>query len=128
MQQHAEWGIPFAAHGSGLSEQVDDRINRARDALAAPEHVAGPYDVVFMSWGALRWISDFPAFARIVANFLVPGGVFYAVDRHPLAMALDEDWTPASGSPAAMGANLAIRPDPRLDEIVCGVFVVEMRG
>lgn len=69
------------------------------DVLAAPEHVAAPYDVVYMSWGALRWISDFPAFARIVANFLVPAGVFYAVDRHPLAMALDEDWTPASGSP-----------------------------
>ena len=57
------------------------------------------YDVIYMSWGAVVWVSDFPRLARMAADLLAPGGCFYAIDGHPLCQALDETWTPGKGPP-----------------------------
>ncbi|MEM7223404.1 MAG: class I SAM-dependent methyltransferase [Pseudomonadota bacterium] len=60
---------------------------------------AARYDVIYMSWGAVIWVSDFPRLARMAADLLAPGGCFYAIDGHPLCLALDETWTPDKGAP-----------------------------
>lgn len=52
------------------------------------------FDRVFCSYGALVWLSDIEVWARGVAAILRPGGVFAAVEFHPLLLTLEQDWTP----------------------------------
>ncbi|HET8632370.1 MAG TPA: class I SAM-dependent methyltransferase [Thermomicrobiales bacterium] len=55
------------------------------DIYALPEALTGAFDTVFTSYGVLCWLPDLPAWARVIAHFLKPGGVFYIVDGHPFA-------------------------------------------
>ncbi|MBI3159705.1 MAG: methyltransferase domain-containing protein [Chloroflexi bacterium] len=48
------------------------------------------FDIVFTSYGVLTWLDDLSAWARTVAHYLKPGGVFYIVEFHPIGMMLDE--------------------------------------
>lgn len=52
---------------------------------AAPE-----FDVAFMSYGALIWMSDLDALFAAVAGVLRPGGRFVGLEFHPLALIYDE--------------------------------------
>jgi len=48
------------------------------------------YDVVYTSKGVLCWLRDLQEWGRIIANFLKPGGVFYLMECHPVAAAMEE--------------------------------------
>lgn len=60
------------------------------DVLAAADTLDSRYDIVFTTRGVLMWVSDLAAWARTCARLLRPGGVFYLLDVHPLAMVLEE--------------------------------------
>jgi SAM-dependent methyltransferase len=55
-----------------------------------PKILDGQFDIVFTSYGVLPWLHDVPAWARIAASYLKPGGVFYIVEGHPLLNALSD--------------------------------------
>lgn len=55
------------------------------DIYALPETLTGAFDIVFTSYGVLCWLPDLPAWARVIAHYLKPGGVFFIVDGHPFA-------------------------------------------
>lgn len=57
----------------------------------APRAVAGQFDVVYTGIGALCWLPDIAAWARVVAHFVRPGGRFYVVEGHPMLWSLDDD-------------------------------------
>jgi SAM-dependent methyltransferase len=40
------------------------------------------FDIVFASYDVLCWLPDFPAWARIAAGYLRPGGFLYVLDDH----------------------------------------------
>ena len=66
------------------------------DVLEAPAAMpaeAGRFDLVFTSWGTICWLPDIAAWARTVAFFLKPGGVFHFADAHPVARAFDAPGT-----------------------------------
>lgn len=48
------------------------------------------FDVVFTSHGVLTWLPDVPAWGKVVARFLRPGGRFVIVEGHPLADCFEE--------------------------------------
>ena len=48
------------------------------------------FDIVFVSWGAIEWLPDLHAWARIIARHLRPGGTFYMAEIHPFAQSLEE--------------------------------------
>ncbi|MDP3415954.1 bifunctional 2-polyprenyl-6-hydroxyphenol methylase/3-demethylubiquinol 3-O-methyltransferase UbiG [Falsiroseomonas sp.] len=50
----------------------------------------GPFDLVYVTWGALCWLPDMTRWARVVAALLAPGGALYLADSHPAMNALDE--------------------------------------
>jgi len=58
------------------------------DARAA---VAGAFDIVFTSWGALCWLPDIARWAQAAASCLGPNGVLYAVDAHPALMQHEQE-------------------------------------
>ena len=49
------------------------------------------FDIVFTSYGALNWLPDLGAWARVIARHLKPGGRFHIVEFHPIISMLDED-------------------------------------
>ncbi|MFC2079764.1 class I SAM-dependent methyltransferase [Candidatus Bipolaricaulota bacterium] len=49
------------------------------------------YDIVYTSKGVLCWLKDLQEWGRIIAHYLKPGGTFYLMESHPIAMALEEE-------------------------------------
>jgi SAM-dependent methyltransferase len=41
------------------------------------------FDIVFQSHGTHGWIADIGRWAKVVAHYLKPGGMFFIVDGHP---------------------------------------------
>jgi SAM-dependent methyltransferase len=60
------------------------------------------FDIVFVSYGVLWWLSDLRAWAQVIARHLKPGGFFYLVEDHPVAHTFVED-----------EGTTELRPDPR---------------
>ncbi len=75
---------------AGLSDRARFVCANVYDAPAALGHEA--FDVVFASFGALCWLPDLGAWARVVAACLRPGGSFHLVEFHPALMMLDESF------------------------------------
>ena len=48
------------------------------------QNLKGKFDLVFTSYGTITWLPDLDKWAKIVAHFLKPGGIFYMVDFHPM--------------------------------------------
>jgi SAM-dependent methyltransferase len=74
-----ELDIPAAFVCSNLYDLPD-----ALDARSA-------FDVVYTSNGVLGWLPDITGWARVVAHFLKPGGLFYITEIHPVAMAFENE-------------------------------------
>jgi len=55
-----------------------------------PANLGGQFDIVFTSHGVLGWLPDLEAWAKVVAHFLTPGGVFCLIDGHPFALIFDD--------------------------------------
>ncbi|MBB3999931.1 class I SAM-dependent methyltransferase [Aureimonas pseudogalii] len=50
----------------------------------APEALGERYDLAFVTWGAINWLPDIAAWARVVAAVLRPGGRLYLLEGHPM--------------------------------------------
>ena len=61
------------------------------DLYALPSVLEGQFDVVYTSRGVLGWLPDLERWARVVAHFLRPGGVFYVTEIHPVAQAFADE-------------------------------------
>ncbi len=61
------------------------------DLYELPARLEGSFDIVFTSWGALCWLPDLTRWARLVADYLAPGGLFYIAEFHPFLFALADD-------------------------------------
>lgn len=59
------------------------------DVLEVPAELDGTADLVYTGRGALGWLQDLNAWARVVARLLAPGGRFYVFEGHPLTCLLD---------------------------------------
>jgi SAM-dependent methyltransferase len=84
----------------GLSSRarfVECDLYAAREALR--QFV--PFDLVFVTWGALCWLPDIVGWARIVAFCLRPGGRLYLAEGHPAAYVFDDQ--AATNDPAKPG-------------------------
>ncbi len=55
-----------------------------------PAALAGEFDVVFTSYGAICWLPDLTRWAEVIGHFLKPGGTFYVAEIHPFSFVLDE--------------------------------------
>jgi hypothetical protein len=61
--------------------------------LEVPSELNGSADLVFTGNGALPWMSDIGAWARVVARLLRPGGRLVVVEGHPLNWVWDPEAT-----------------------------------
>jgi SAM-dependent methyltransferase len=63
-----------------ICSNVYDLANRKGAAPLEEE-----FDIVFTSNGVLCWLDDLRAWAKAIATFLKPGGLFYITDLHPIS-------------------------------------------
>lgn len=59
-----------------------------------PNNLSGQFDVVFTSEGVKAWLPDLRVWARVIAHFLKPSGVFYIHEFHPFAGVMDDEEGP----------------------------------
>ena len=45
-----------------------------------PANLDGQFDIVFTSHGVIGWLPDLDAWAKVIAHFLKPGGVFCIIE------------------------------------------------
>ncbi len=61
------------------------------DLLDTPAELDGTADLVYTGKGALCWLHDLSAWARVVQRLLKPGGRFYLFESHPFAWLFNPD-------------------------------------
>jgi SAM-dependent methyltransferase len=65
---------------------VESEVYDAVEALAPAR-----FDLVYTGVGALNWLPDIAAWAKVVARLLRPGGRLFLRDGHPMMWALDDE-------------------------------------
>ena len=91
-------GIDFSEKAIEAARRLSDLANTparfmVSEVYDAPTVVGETFDVVYTGVGAICWLPDIRGWARVVASFLEPGGVFYMREGHPVLWALDEEDT-----------------------------------
>jgi SAM-dependent methyltransferase len=89
-------GIDFSAPAIEAAQELADETNIDATFLVSnvydlPENLEGEFDIVFTGYGALNWLPDMEAWAKVAAQFVKPGGTFYLVEFHPMSMIFDDD-------------------------------------
>jgi SAM-dependent methyltransferase len=62
------------------------------DIYNLPKHLQKQFDIVFTSYGTIGWLPDLDKWAKIVAQFLKPGGRFVFVEFHPVVWMFDDNF------------------------------------
>jgi SAM-dependent methyltransferase len=79
-----------AARALARDVGVDARFIQS-NLYDAPAVLDEEFDVVYTSRGVLGWLPDIPAWARVAARFVRPGGTFYVTEIHPVAQVFAEE-------------------------------------
>lgn len=87
-------GLDFSAESLSIARDLSSRTGIAAtfvraDVLDAAEALPTGHDLVFTTGGVLMWVADLDRWAHNCRQLLRPGGVFYLLDIHPLAMVLE---------------------------------------
>lgn len=95
-------GVDFSEAAIAFARALADETSLAdrgrfvvSDVYDLPGPLAGEtFDVVYTGRGALGWLPDLDPWARAVAAFVRPGGIFYIHEGHPVLWALDDEQPP----------------------------------
>lgn len=89
-------GVDFSPTAIQAAQELSERAKLparfiCSDIYDLDQSLHDSFDIVFTSIGVLCWLRDLNAWAKIIANHLKPGGVFYIMDGHPLLYTFDEE-------------------------------------
>lgn len=62
------------------------------DIYALPDVLLESFDVVFTSYGTIGWLPDLLGWAKVINQFLKPGGQFVFAEFHPVVWMFDDDF------------------------------------
>ena len=71
----------------------DIGISKTEEAKTPPLEGGEAFDIVFTSYGTIGWLPDLNPWAKMIAERLKPGGVFYIADFHPVLWMFDDEFT-----------------------------------
>ncbi|SDW03193.1 bifunctional 2-polyprenyl-6-hydroxyphenol methylase/3-demethylubiquinol 3-O-methyltransferase UbiG [Paenibacillus sp. CF384] len=88
-------GVDFSEDAISLAERLTvetglDARFLCTDIYELPLVLDEQFDIVYTSGGVLFWLADLDKWAKIVARFLKPGGVFYLQEEHPFVNVYDD--------------------------------------
>lgn len=90
-------GVDIADKSVKLAQQLSEDTNIpakfiCSDVYNLPKVLNKKFDIIFMSYGVLCWLSDLQNWAKIIKHFLKKGGIFYISELHPFTNILSYDF------------------------------------
>jgi 2-polyprenyl-3-methyl-5-hydroxy-6-metoxy-1,4-benzoquinol methylase len=88
-------GVDFSETAIELAKELAKKTGEDVEFICSniydlPKYHQGKYDIVFTSYGVLCWLNDMDEWARIIAHYLKPEGVFLLVESHPFMWIFDD--------------------------------------
>jgi ubiquinone/menaquinone biosynthesis C-methylase UbiE len=82
-------GIDFSENAIKKAKTLNESLGTnakfiQSDIYKLPEILDEKFDIVFTSYGVIGWLPDMSKWAKIVNQFLKPGGEFIIVEFHPI--------------------------------------------
>ncbi|WP_106917673.1 class I SAM-dependent methyltransferase [Chryseobacterium aurantiacum] len=62
------------------------------DIYDLPNHLDQQFDIVYTSYGTIGWLPDLDKWAKVISQFLKPGGQFIFVEFHPVVWMFDDNF------------------------------------
>jgi SAM-dependent methyltransferase len=90
-------GLDFSPSALAVARKLAADCNAGIDFVESEVYDAvetlgpGRFDLVYTSVGAVNWLPDIAAWARVVAGLLRPGGRLFLRDGHPMMYTLDDE-------------------------------------
>lgn len=90
-------GIDLSDHAIHYAQNMAKELGTdtrfiCSDIYELPNVLNDKFDIVFTSYGVIGWLPDMEQWAKIVANYLKPGGQFVMVEFHPVVWMFDDDF------------------------------------
>ncbi|RDK84667.1 class I SAM-dependent methyltransferase [Marinirhabdus gelatinilytica] len=87
-------GVDISEEAIRLAGNLNDELEQDAhfvccNVLDTSAHISEKFDIVFTSYGTIGWLPDLQPWARMIAERLKPGGIFYIVEFHPIAWMFD---------------------------------------
>lgn len=92
-------GVDISDEAVELARNLNKELNLDAkfvccNVLDTSQFISEKFDIVFTSYGTITWLPDLKPWAKMIAERLKPGGVFYIVEFHPIAWMYDYTLTP----------------------------------
>ena len=86
-------GVDFSDRSIALAQSLSNELNIPATFVCSdiddlPNVLSRQFEIVFSSYGVLPWLRNLRLWARVIAHFLRPNGIFYLVDDHPFMRTL----------------------------------------
>ena len=90
-------GVDISDKAVGLAQKLSKETKIpatfiASDIYELPKVLNKKFDIIFMSYGVLCWISSISKWAKTINHFLNDGGTFYIAELHPFTNILSYDF------------------------------------
>lgn len=90
-------GIDFSENAIEKAKTLNESLGTnakfiQSDIYKLPEILDEKFDIVFTSYGVIGWLPDMSKWAKIVNQFLKPGGEFIIVEFHPIVWMFSYDF------------------------------------
>ena len=93
-------GVDISEVAIHKAQALNDELNLdahfiCGNVLDTAQLTTQKFDIVFTSYGVIGWLPDLKPWARMIAECLKSGGVFYIVEFHPIVWMWDYQKQPA---------------------------------
>ncbi len=90
-------GVDIADRSIRLARKLSKEIKVPAEFICSdiydlPKVIDKKFDIIFMSYGVLCWISNLKKWAKIINHFLKSGATFYIAELHPFTNILSCDF------------------------------------
>jgi SAM-dependent methyltransferase len=88
-------GIDFSRESIACAKQLQQELGLDATFIQANVYdlrtvLSDQFDIIYTSRGVLCWLRDLDEWARIIADFLKPDGIFYLMESHPFLNMFEE--------------------------------------
>lgn len=89
-------GVDFSSEAIKTAHELSREIGVPAEFVCTnlydlPLVLTGQFDIVFTSYGTVYWLPDVESWAKVIAHFLKPGGMFFIADGHPFSQVFENE-------------------------------------
>ncbi len=87
-------GVDISEKGIELAQNLNKSLQQDAkfvccNVLDTSKYIDKTFDIVYTSYGVIGWLPNLKPWAKMIAERLKPGGVFYMVEFHPIVWMFD---------------------------------------